>query len=154
MLGLDYSSDEESCGAPSNGHLFDKCEVKENVLKISCTEEKQEIIEVFAEEQQESIQEEESIEKDKTTQGNHNDLDGENIEVFYSKEDVKKETMEKCREYLSLQGFDLTESIRSKKDFGNPHILDVVVEYFKIDEVSTLIIMFHFLVSFEQYICT
>lgn len=33
-------------------------------------------------------------------------------------------------------GFDLTSSIKSKKDFGNPYILQKVIDYYKIDEVS------------------
>jgi hypothetical protein len=58
--------------------------------------------------------------------------------VFYSDEEVNPDTIARCKQYQSLPNFDLTESIRSKKDFGNPQILDVVVEHFNIDEVCPL----------------
>eukprot|EP01036_Dinobryon_divergens_P024415 gene24414-32863_t len=35
------------------------------------------------------------------------------------------------------QGFDLTEKIRSNKDFHNPYILKKVVEFFAIDEIGS-----------------
>jgi hypothetical protein len=56
--------------------------------------------------------------------------------VSYSSAEVNPVTIQRYKQYLALPNFDLTESIRSKKDFGNPHILDVVVEHFKIDEVG------------------
>jgi hypothetical protein len=48
--------------------------------------------------------------------------------------------VEKIKHYMSLkeeQGFDLTDSIRSKKNFGNPYIFNIAVEHFKIDEIGS-----------------
>ena len=48
--------------------------------------------------------------------------------------------MEKIKHYMELkeqQGFDLTDSIRSKKNFGNPYLFNIAVEHFKIDEVGS-----------------
>jgi hypothetical protein len=48
--------------------------------------------------------------------------------------------VDKIRNYLELKaqdGFDLTNNIRSKKNFGNPYIFSIAVEHFKIDEVGS-----------------
>lgn len=53
---------------------------------------------------------------------------------------VKPETLALLGQYLDAQrqhGFDLTASIQSKKDFGNPAILTKVVAYFQIDELGS-----------------
>lgn len=45
--------------------------------------------------------------------------------------------LDKVREHLALKkstGFDIVASIRSKKEFENPYILQEVIEYFEIDE--------------------
>ena len=51
---------------------------------------------------------------------------------------VKEEDEQTIRQYLAAQrgpqSFDLSEDIRSKKDFGNPVLLTKVVEYFHIQE--------------------
>lgn len=52
----------------------------------------------------------------------------------------KPETLALLAQYLEAQkehGFDLTKSIQSKKDFGNPAILTKVVAYFEIDELGS-----------------
>ena len=49
-------------------------------------------------------------------------------------------TMERIKHYCELKatsGFDFTENIRGKKEFGNPHILQKVVDYYHIDQVMT-----------------
>lgn len=55
-------------------------------------------------------------------------------------EGVKPETLVLLGQYLEAQreyAFDLTKSIQSKKDFGNPAILRKVVAYFQIDELGS-----------------
>mmetsp|Transcript_22429 Transcript_22429/g.32712 ORF Transcript_22429/g.32712 Transcript_22429/m.32712 type:complete len:193 (+) Transcript_22429:42-620(+) len=50
------------------------------------------------------------------------------------------ETVDKIRHYISLKeknNFSLTESIRSKKDFGNPYILQKVVDFYHIDQYGS-----------------
>lgn len=48
--------------------------------------------------------------------------------------------VDKIRNYLELKaedGFDMTNNIRSKKNFGNPYIFSIAVEHFKIDEIGS-----------------
>jgi hypothetical protein len=48
------------------------------------------------------------------------------------------ETISRIESYIQLRenkGFDLTTNIRSKKDFGNPQILQKVIDHFNIDQV-------------------
>ena len=55
-------------------------------------------------------------------------------------EGVSAETLARLGQYLEAQqqhNFDLTESIQRKKDFGNPHILTKVVDFFHIDELGS-----------------
>lgn len=55
-------------------------------------------------------------------------------------DNVSAETLTRVGQYLeakSQYNFDLTQSIQSKKDFGNPQILTKVVEYFHIDEIGS-----------------
>jgi hypothetical protein len=51
-----------------------------------------------------------------------------------------QQTIDRIKHYLQLknQGFNLTDSIRTKKDFGNPYILQKVIDYYHIDEVDGL----------------
>ena len=47
-------------------------------------------------------------------------------------------TTEKVIQFLRLKsekGINLTNNIRSKKEFSNPRLLDKIIEYFKIEEV-------------------
>ena len=134
MLGLDYSSsDEDSCAVNHDGE-----ERREEVCSdvVRCKQDNATVPSSPALEQREEMEEEQassplnglpvSKSKDRSTN------------VFYSAEKVNSETLAKCKQYLDIPNFDLTESIRNKKEFGNPHILDVVVDHFKIDEVSFL----------------
>jgi len=53
---------------------------------------------------------------------------------------VSEEVLKRVGQYLDAQrqfSFDLTESIQSKKDFGNPEILTKVVDHFKIFEYGS-----------------
>lgn len=53
---------------------------------------------------------------------------------------VSAETLARLGQYLEAQrqyNFDLTDSIQRKKDFGNPHILTKVVDFFHIDELGS-----------------
>ena len=53
---------------------------------------------------------------------------------------VSAETLARLGQYLEAQrqyNFDLTDSIQRKKDFGNPHILTKVVNFFQIDELGS-----------------
>jgi hypothetical protein len=56
-----------------------------------------------------------------------------------------QQTVERMKHYLQLksQGFNLTDSIRRKKDFGNPYILQKVIDYYHIDEVPSLTVSRH-----------
>ena len=54
--------------------------------------------------------------------------------------EVNGETVMKIKDYLDAKihdGYDLTQTIRSKKDFGNPYILTTIVDSLKIDEIGS-----------------
>ena len=58
---------------------------------------------------------------------------------------VNSETEETVKYYLRLKresGFDLTDNIRSNKNFGNPYIFSQVAEHFDIDEVFCTLVYF------------
>ena len=53
---------------------------------------------------------------------------------------VSAETLTRVGQYLealSHYNFDLTDSIKRKRDFGNPHILTKVCQFFEIDELGS-----------------
>ena len=53
---------------------------------------------------------------------------------------VSAETLTRVGQYLEAQShynFDLTDSIKRKRDFGNPHILTKVCQFFEIDELGS-----------------
>jgi len=57
-----------------------------------------------------------------------------------SNESLNPITIERIKDYIEKkqeEGFDLTESIRSKKIFGNPYILSSVVQHFGIQEYGS-----------------
>jgi hypothetical protein len=69
------------------------------------------------------------------------------IGILDTKRIANQQTVERMKHYLQLksQGFNLTDSIRTKKDFGNPYILQKVIDYYHIDEVvRSLPSSFHF----------
>jgi hypothetical protein len=136
MLGLDYSSDESDNGCHSNS-------AQQVAHKVNITVAPSSIVSSdasFAASLETVLSSDMSLPDESLAVASSPPVltaavEGAATSVFYSAEEVNPATIERCKQYLALQNFDLTESIRSKKDFGNPHILDVVVEHFKIDEV-------------------
>jgi hypothetical protein len=59
------------------------------------------------------------------------------VNILRSQPDPQAVAM--VRQYSALKiksSFDLTESIRGNKEFGNPYILKKTIDYFGIDEVT------------------
>ncbi|CAM9972175.1 unnamed protein product, partial [Heterosigma akashiwo] len=55
-------------------------------------------------------------------------------------EECKPELQQRVTEYLTLareKGYDLTDNLKKKKEFGNPQILQKVVDFFGIDDISS-----------------
>mmetsp|Transcript_9115 Transcript_9115/g.12079 ORF Transcript_9115/g.12079 Transcript_9115/m.12079 type:complete len:444 (-) Transcript_9115:175-1506(-) len=55
-------------------------------------------------------------------------------------EECKPELQQRITEYLNLareKGYNLTENLKKKKEFGNPQILQKVVDFFGIDDIQT-----------------
>ena len=130
MLGLDYSSSDDSDNEDSTGMNRDQIGNQSNIHEVKSITTK------TPPWNNGDPLEGSPVEMDISENKFHHKEETSVTTVFYSTELVNPATVERCKQYLSLHNFDLTESIRSKKDFGNPHILDVVVEHFKIDEVS------------------
>lgn len=137
MLGLDYSSsDESSSESGVDEKVNSEVETKEHVDICNIDALTSETV-VFC--QDSSSPAEASPTPSLISVPESTSIRKAVLSVAYSAEDVNPNTIERCHQYLGLKNFDLTESIRSKKDFGNPHILDVVVEHFGITEVTYIL---------------
>lgn len=115
MLGLaDYSSDNEDNDVPlSSSHS--------NCTSISLISQ--------------------SVDISPSKHNGKGDIRSDHIHKFIPSNDPNnppnQQTVERIKHYLNLksQGFNLTDSIRSKKDFGNPYILKKVIDHYHIEEV-------------------